>query len=91
MWLFDLVIANMELFVFSEVSRTCGTGIKFPHKPTSLFWSDLNKLLPAPGPKILLLVPSFLSKPKLGDLQDGILPCLVCGKILNQQFSAPEK
>lgn len=56
---FDLVIANMELFVFSEVSKTCETGIKFPHKPTSLFGSDLNKLLPAAGPRIFLPVLSF--------------------------------
>jgi hypothetical protein len=35
MQLFDLIIANMEWFVFSEVSETCGAGIKFPHEPNS--------------------------------------------------------
>ena len=55
----DLVIATMELFVFSEVPKTCGTGIKFPHKPTSLVHSELNKQLPTAGPKIPIPVPSF--------------------------------
>ena len=49
----------MELFVFSEVSNTCGTGIKFPHTPTSLVHFDLNKLLLTAGPRIFLPVPSF--------------------------------
>ena len=59
MRLFDLVIANMDLFVFSEMSKTCGTGIKFPHKPTFLVRSDLNKLIPTAGPRIFLPVSPF--------------------------------
>lgn len=58
MRIFDLVIANMDLFVFSEMSKTRGTGIKFPHKPTFLVSSDLNKL-PTAGPRVFLPLSSF--------------------------------
>lgn len=88
MRLFDLIIANMELFVFSEVSKTCGTGIKFPYEPGSLVCSDLNKLLPTAEYSFH----SYLfEQPNLRTFQNGILPGLIYGKILRQSFSVPEK
>lgn len=79
----------MELFVFSEVSKTCETGIKFPRKPTSLVRFDRNKLLPQLDQEYSFQSHLF-EQSKLGEFQDGILPCLICGEILNQHFLVPE-
>lgn len=58
MWHLDPTVANTELFVFADVSKSCGVGIQFPCEPVSLFHSDVNKPLPTAGPTLSFQVTS---------------------------------
>lgn len=80
----------MELFVFSEVSKTCETGIKFPHKPTSLVRFLIKTNCFPQLDQEYSFQSHLFEQSKLGEFQDGILPCLICGKILKQHFLVPE-